>query len=472
MIVKRRDFVVSWLRVQQRQEAMTMGRRLRGAVIVVGLWGCTAGHPALAQEFAGREKLRSHSQEFRPEVIKVTDGVYAAVGFSLGNSILIEGSDGLIVVDTLTSINDAQAVKAEFDKISRKPVRAIIYTHHHADHVSGATVFAGTDRPEVYAHASLITERAGNLANLGHAGRDGGNQFGGPLIPPSMHINDGVGPQLTNAGGGVGYLAPTQTFSGDETTITVAGVRIQLVHAPAETSDATFVWLPDKKVLLPGDTFYHAFPNLYAIRGTRLRAVDTWIASLEKLIAMQAEHLVPSHTRPISGAAAVRTALTAYHDGIKSVLDQAIAGIKEGLRPDELVERVKLPADLAASPYLQEFYGTVSWSVRAIYTDYVGWFDGNATNLFPLSIRERAAAILDLAGGETPVLTKARAAFDQKNFQLAAELVDYVLAVHAQNRDAITLKAQALIELGERQISANGRNFYLSSAQYLLRDAR
>src|SRR4029079_13091491 len=51
---------------------------------------------------------------------------------------------------------------------------------------------------------------------------------------------------------------------------------------------------------------------------------------------------------------------------------------------DELVERVRLPAELAASPYLQEFYGTVWWSARAIYTAYAGWFDGNATNLFPL----------------------------------------------------------------------------------------
>src|SRR5215831_3291744 len=449
-----------------------MVRQIGCAFVLMGLLWYYGASPVLAQEFAGREKLRAHSQEFRQEVVKITDGVYVAVGFSLGNSILVEGTDGLIVVDTLTSVNDARAVKAEFDKISRKPVRAIIYTHHHADHVGGATVFAGADRPDVYAHASLVTERAQNLANLGHAGRDGGNQFGGPLIPENMHINDGVGPQLTNAGGGAGYLAPTRTFSGDETTITVAGVRMQLVHAPAETSDAIYVWLPDKKVLLPGDTFYHAFPNLYAIRGTRLRPVDVWMTSLEKLIAVQAEYLVPSHTRPIGGGAAVRSALTAYHDGIKSVLDQTIAGIRQGLRPDELVERVRLSPELSESPYLQEFYGTVAWSVRAIYTDYIGWFDGNATNLFPLSSKERAAAIIDLAGGETPVLMKARAAFDQKNFQLTAELADYVLAIHPENGDAVKLKAQALTELGERQTSANGRNFYLSSAQYLLKDAR
>jgi alkyl sulfatase BDS1-like metallo-beta-lactamase superfamily hydrolase len=442
------------------------------AVMLAGLLLLAVHHSVFAQEFAGRERLRAHSAEFRPEVIKVTDGVWVAVGYSLGNAILIEGSDGLIIVDTLTSVNDAGAVKAEFDKISRKPVRAIIYTHHHADHVGGATVFAGTDRPDVYAHASLEVERAGNLANLGRAGRDGGNQFGGPLIPENLHINNGIGPQLTVSGGGgaSGYLAPTKPFATDETTITVAGVRLQLVHAPAETNDAIFVWLPDMKVLLPGDTFYHAFPNLYAIRGTRLRPVDAWIASLEKLVAVSADYLVPSHTRPISGAAAVRSALTAYHDGIKTVFDQTIAGIREGLRPDELVQRVKLPPGLAANPFLQEYYGTVSWSVRAIYTDYIGWFDGNATNLFPLSTVERAAAILDLAGGEPSVLTKARAAFGQGKFQLTAELVDYVLAIHPDNRDAKNLKAQALMELGERQISANGRNFYLSSALYLTKD--
>ena len=427
--------------------------------------------PAQAQEFAGREKLRAHSEEFRREVIKVTDGVYVAVGFSLGNSILIEGADGLIVVDTLSSVGDARAVKAEFDKISTKPVRAIIYTHHHGDHLGGASVFAGADRPDVYAHALLVAERAGNLSNLGRAGRDGGNQFGGPSLPENLRINAGVGPQLPAGGGGNGYVAPTRTFSGDEMTITVAGVRMQLVHAPAETADAIYVWLPDKKVLLPGDTFYRSFPNLYAIRGTRLRPVDAWVASLARLVAVQADYLVPSHTRPISGADAVRSALTSYHDGVKFVLDQTIAGIKEGLRPDELVEKVKLPPALAANPYLQEFYGTVPWSVRGIYTEYAGWFDGNATNLFPLSGKDRAAGILELAGGEARVLSKARDALAQGNFQWAAELADYVLAIHPDDKDARNLKAQALTALGERQISANGRNFYLSSAQYLTKDA-
>jgi alkyl sulfatase BDS1-like metallo-beta-lactamase superfamily hydrolase len=157
---------------------------------------------------------------------------------------------------------------------------------------------------------------------------------------------------------------------------------------------------------------------------------SAWIASLEKMIELGPEDVVPSHTRPVLGGAAARAALTAYRDGIKSILDQTIQRMKQGERPDELVQHVKLPPLLAENPYLQEFYGGVEWTVRGIYADRVGWFDGNA----------------------------------------AAELADYVLANDSANTGAKRIKAQALIELGERQINAIARNYYLSSAMYLLRD--
>ena len=71
-----------------------------------------------------------------------------------------------------------------------------------------------------------------------------------------------------------GYLAPTRTFSEDRLELTVAGIRLQLLHTPGETRENIAVWLPDKRVLLPGDDFYKAFPTLYAIRGARLRPID------------------------------------------------------------------------------------------------------------------------------------------------------------------------------------------------------
>lgn len=177
---------------------MTRGRRseaARLAALILVSWG-TAG----AQDFAGREKLRAHGErEFRKDVIKVTDGVYVAVGYSMANATLIVGDGGAIIVDTTTKLDDAQAVRAEFAKISRAPVRAIIYTHSHPDHTGGASVFAGTDRPEIVSH-QLFVDR---VPDLGRAGRDGGDQFGSTL-PDALYINGGTGTEFGRPSGRAG----------------------------------------------------------------------------------------------------------------------------------------------------------------------------------------------------------------------------------------------------------------------------
>ena len=431
----------------------------------VTLGALMLGLPIAAQQPDARAELFAHTQEFRREVVRVADGVYSAVGYALGNAILVEGDDGVIIIDTTEGTDAAREIKSEFDLITTKPVRAIIYTHSHPDHIRGAAVFAGGDEPEVYAHESFLPEN--RPAPVGRSARGGSSQFGGSL-PAELHPNDGIGPELV-MGGDNGYLEPTVTFAGERYQFEVAGIRVELVHAPGETDDQIYVWLPERRVLFPGDNFYGAFPNLYAIRGVPLRRVDWWAESLAKMIDEDPEYLVPSHTRPILGNANVMSALRAYHDGVRSVLEQTIAGMNRGLRPDELARTVRLPDDLAHSPYLREFYGTVEWSVRTIYSYYLGWFDGNATGLFPLSNTERAERLIELVGGIAPLLAVGSAALDRGDHQWAAEVADYVLFVEENNRPAQLLKADALEALAERQISAGARNWYLSSAQWLRR---
>ena len=210
-------------------------------------------------------------------------------------------------------------------------------------------------------------------------------------LPDGAMPNNGIGPKLmTDHRTSSALLPPTRTFGGEHMAVTVAGVRMELVHAPGETPDQIFVWLPDKGVLMPGDNFYKAFPNLYAIRGTTYRDVRDWVASLDKMRRLRPEHLVPSHTGPLSGSDKIFKALTDYRDAIQFVHDQTVLAMNDGLTPDQAVARVRLPEHLAASPYLTEFYGRVDWSVRSIYTGYLGWFAGNATDLSPLSDDARA----------------------------------------------------------------------------------
>jgi alkyl sulfatase BDS1-like metallo-beta-lactamase superfamily hydrolase len=444
------------------------GQRAMLVVAITGLAACGGPEPAPAPLDVGSNAgLAAHTAEFERRIYDVTDGVHVAVGYGLANSILIEGTDGVIIVDTLESVEAAERVKADFDKITTKPVKAIIYTHNHADHIFGARAFVSGDVPPIYAHDTTTYYIDRVVSVLRPAIYRRSMRMFGNYLPEGGVLNAGIGPALHagHGGGTPGLIRPTRTFA-DEHEMEVAGVKIRLVHAPGETNDQLFVWLPDERVLMPGDNFYKSFPNLYTIRGTPYRDVLGWVASLDTMRAYTPAHLVPSHTRPISGEERIRVALTDYRDAIQFVHDQTVRGINKGLGPDELVTFVRLPPHLAKSPYLQEYYGTVEWSVRSIFTGYLGWYGGDATNLSPLNPDERARRLAELAGGNGALEAAARNALAAGDYQWAAELADGLVRVAGDSSAgrALQLKAEALTRLGERHRSANGRHYYLTQA--------
>jgi len=449
--------------------------RIALAVVALSsLLGCERTPPAevtprtVAKGPVVQPALEAHTAEFERRVYTVTDGVSQAVGFGLANSIMVEGDACVFIVDVMASIESARAVKAEFDKITSKPIKALIYTHNHPDHVFGGPGFVPDGAVDVYAHETTRGQIERVVSVIRPIIERRSDRMFGTFLPhdgPDRIVNSGIGPFLEAAHGGgtPGVIWPNHTLR-DALDAEICGVRVQMVHAPGETDDQIFVWLPDKRVLLPGDNVYKAFPNLYTIRGTAYRDVAGWVRSLDRMRALRPEHLAPSHTRPVSGADEIMEILTAYRDAIQFVHDQTIHGMNEGLTADELVERVKLPSHLGDHPYLQEFYGTVAWSVRSIFTGYLGWFDGDAATLSPAPPEERSRGYIELAGGAGNVLAAARRAIDTGRYAWAAELTTHVLRVQPEASEAKALKAQALRALGQRSISPNGRNFYLTQA--------
>jgi len=414
------------------------------------------------------EDLKEHTAEFNKEVIEVTEGVHMAIGFALANAMMVEGEDSNIIIDTTGTIETAREVKEIFQSINPNPVSAIIYTHNHGDHVYGASVFAEESDPEIYAHSSTekyISRVIGILRPI--ISSRSGKMFGNVL--PNEHVeNNGIGPflEIGKDGRTPGLLYPTKVFE-DKLEFEVSGVKIVLYHAPGETNDQLFVWLPDKKALFPGDNFYKTFPNLYTIRGTPYRDLAGWVNSLDMMRYLEPEHLIPSHTRPISGKEEIYHKLTTYRDGIQYIHDQTIRMMNKGMGPDEIAETISLPKHLGDSPFLKEFYGSPEWSARNVFSGYLGWFDGNPSTLKPLPRIEEANNLINLAGGWDSLFSLAEESFKNEEYQWALQLTDYLLLSKPKNKESTVLRMSCLKVLGERESNPNSRYYYLSSAALL-----
>lgn len=418
-------------------------------------------------------EVREHTKLFEKKVYRVADVVHVAVGWGMANIVMVEGADGVIIIDTGQHLPHAQAVLAEFRKITQKPVAAVVLTHQHRDHVLGASAFvspqdAQSGKVPVIAHQSLL---AGFLSDVGGITEElqtirAAHMFGQYLPAEDLKdMNGGIGPGFS--GGPSGFVAPNQTFE-DSLDVTVAGVRMHLVYVPGEAPTEAAVYLPDHKVLLGADVLAPTYPNIGTLRGARFRDPMEWCRAIDRLRTFDAEALVLHHGPPLQGREAVATVLAQFRDAIQFTHDQALRFMTRGLTPAELSEAVRLPQHLeTVSPWLRPFYGTVQDSVRQVYYGLFGWFEGDPVALAPTPRVEYARRLVGLMGGRDRVLDEARKALKAGDPQFAAELTTFLVRVHNGDQEARDLKAAAFRTQGYAQINTNWRNWYLTSAMDL-----
>ena len=414
------------------------------------------------------ETLIGHSKEFEKKVLSYeTPGgrIHFAIGFGIANSIMVEGENGNIIIDAADSVYEAEQIYSLFSEKNDNPIKAIIYTHNHGDHTFGAAYYlkSQNEKPQIIAHedTDYYVQRIMGILNPIITSRS--TRMFGTSLPEKDLINVGIGPNLSVSKSPTGYVKPDTTFS-DTLKLNIEGIELELYHAPGETNDQIFIWLPKHKALMPGDNIYKTFPNLYTIRGTTHRDVKGWIDSIDHMKTFQPEYLFPSHTKPIIGKETIQDALNIYRDAIQYIHDQTIRLMNQGLYPDEIADIVKLPKEIADSPYLYEFYGTVRWSVKSIFNGYLGWFSGNPAELDPLSRKEKASRISDLAGGSDMLLEQLHLAVKEKNMQWALELSDYLISLDLFTDEVKELRIEALIYEGSRSSNPNKRNYFLTSA--------
>jgi alkyl sulfatase BDS1-like metallo-beta-lactamase superfamily hydrolase len=385
--------------------------------------------------------LRTGSDQ--KKALKINDSICQAIGF--GNTFMVTTEAGNVIIDTSMPFNSArhkQLLQAE----NAGPIKYIVVTHAHGDHVGGITAWKqpGTQIIAQKLHADFKHYEA--RLNGFFAQRNAA-QFALKVPDP--------GPWPGNY---AGRIEPNILFD-DKYEFELGGLKFEVMHTPGETPDHTTIWIPKFRAAFIGDNYYDSFPNIYTLRGTQPRQALDYIHSLNKVLALKPEIVLPSHGMPIQGNAEITKRLTRYRDAIQYVHDETVKGMNAGRDVWTLMNEIRLPEHLNVG----EGYGKLSWSVRGIYEGYVGWFDLNPATMYETPVSAVYPDVVRLAGGPDAIAKLAMERAQAGQPVAAIHLSEMALAVDARHRAALEARLKALETLIERCRNSNERGWLMFS---------
>ena len=410
-------------------------------------------------------------------LFEVVPGVYQVRGFDLANMTLIEGDTGVIVFDTLTTIEGARtAMELYFEHRGRRPVTAVIFSHTHADHWGGARGVLDDEmltsgRVPVIAPDLFMEHAVSETIIAGPAMvRRAQYQFG-PLLKkgPRGQVDTGLG--KTQGAGALALVRPTDLIKTTGETRTVDGVEIEFQMAPETEAPAEMhIYVPRYKLLNLAENCTHNFHNLLPFRGAEVRDPLAWSKYLNEALHMwgdKAEVMCGQHHWPVWGKDRVVGMIRQQRDLYKFAHDQTLRLLNHGLTAPEISETIKLPASLENAWHGRGYYGHIRHNVKAIYQKYLGWYDCNPANLDPLPPVESGKKFVEYMGGADAILARARKDFENGQFRFVAQAVSHLVFAEPDNKAARALLADTFEQLGYLAESATWRNSYLFGAQEL-----
>jgi alkyl sulfatase BDS1-like metallo-beta-lactamase superfamily hydrolase len=413
----------------------------------------------------------------RAGLFRVSDRVYQIRGFDISNMTIVVGDTGLIVIDPLTTREPATAaLQLARRTIGDRPVVAVIYTHSHADHFGGvagvvdpADVAAG--RVQVIAPEGFMEHAVTENVIAGNAmSRRAQYQFGtGLAAGPEGQMSSGIGLRIST--GNISLIPPTRTIARTGETLTVDGVRIEFQVTPETEAPAEMnFFFPDLGVLCLSENANASMHNILTPRGALVRDAKAWADYLTeslRLYGSRTQIMVTSHAWPRFGNDRVRDFIASHRDAYKYLHDQTVRLMNAGYTDREISERVRLPDALARRWFNRGYYGTMMHNARAVYQRYMGWYDGNPANLYPLAPEEEGQRFVRAMGGEANVLAEGQRAFDEGDYRWAARVLNNLIFANPNNRQARTLLASTHRQMAYQAESAIWRNMYLVAAREL-----
>jgi glyoxylase-like metal-dependent hydrolase (beta-lactamase superfamily II) len=383
--------------------------------------------------------------EGKQDAVDLGEGIY--MSRNIANSYLVTTHDGDLLINTGTEFEAAQ-IKDRFSRVSNGPLRVITFTQGHPDHVSGWSLFA---QPGV--------------ETIAQANHPDVREYWRHLHPFYVRRIMKLWGAFMDVEAVAANLPPEPVLTGsfiDSYTLELGGRRFEFYSTPGgETTDALVVWMPEQRTVFIGNLmgpFFGHVPNLYTLRGDKIRSAMAFMHSLDRVIALAPETLINGHD-VFHGADQILATITKVRDAAAYLRDRTIDGMNSGGDLWTLMREVTLPGELA----LPQVHGKVPWIIRAIWEEHVGWFRyESTTELYDVPPSSVWSDVVDLAGGTATLTERADAHAAAGRPLHALHLTDIVLAHAPADSDALSVKRKALQQL----LAASGRENH-SEVQWL-----
>src|SRR5919112_2795961 len=392
-------------------------------------------------------------------LFEVVPGVYQVRGLDLSNMTLVEGDDGVLVIDPLISVETAEAALA-------------LYRTHRGDRPVRGVIGEGDDVP-VIAPVGFLDHAVSENVYAGPAMTRRAAYMYGNLLQPGPAGQLGTGLGLATSLGRVSLVAPTVDITETGQELTVDGIRMEFQLTPGTEAPAEMNFLlVDQRALCAAENATHNLHNVVTLRGALVRDARAWSRYLDEAVDRFGDRLdvvFAQHHWPRWGRERALQLLEQQRDLYGYLHDQTLRLLNQGFTPAEIAERIELPPGLAREWHCRGYYGSVSHNVKAIYQRYLGWFDGNPAHLWPHPPEEAARRYVEFMGGADEVLRKAEASLAGGDLRWVAEVVSHVVFADPADTAARDLLARALDQLGHGSENATWRNFFLTGALELRR---
>jgi len=386
----------------------------------------------------------------QPTARRINDFIHVSEGLS--NSYLVSTGEGRVVVNTGMGF-EAPVHKRNYDAVDAGPTRYILLTQGHVDHVGGVDLFR-EEGTEIVAQAGNPAHQDEDERLMPFRGSRSAFAFIDAIMRASKYIEDNIeGPVPPQS-----KPVPTITFD-DAYAFELGGLRFELLAVPGgETTESMAVWLPQHGICFAGNLFsalFGHFPNLVTVRGDRYRDPLKFVASLDRVAALQPELLLVGHHGPVQGKQLIADELARLRGAVMYVHDRVVEGMNTGKDVHTLMREIALPPQWEVG----QGYGKVAWSVRAIWENYVGWFHHESTTeLYGVPRRSVNADLVELAGGPNALAARALEKVEAGEFEQAIHLTDIVLSVDRDHRAALLAAVSA-----HEALEAKSENFWETS---------